>query len=143
MNNHMGILFLVVMFLYKTYDTYKNKKDTYPFFVTSMIREEKNMDIDMSYKKDKKKIKILLQAINNKDEYDSPLIVLLPVEENYSDKLYEEYLKQAEDNPQKNSVKNVLKNILNRYDVIDQKIFLNKFSEEINAYLNLYQNISI
>ncbi|KOB88761.1 hypothetical protein PFDG_03556 [Plasmodium falciparum Dd2] len=69
--------------------------------------------------------------------------VLFFLEENYVDKLYEEYLKKAGDNPQHNSVKNVLKNILNRYDVIDQKIFLNKFSEEINAYLNLYQNISI
>ncbi|SOV77050.1 conserved Plasmodium protein, unknown function [Plasmodium sp. gorilla clade G3] len=143
MNNHMGILFLFVMFLYKRYDTYKNKKDPYPFFVTSMIREEKNMDIELSYKNDKKKIKFVLQGINHKDEYDSSLIVLLPVEENYVDKLYEEYLKEAGDNPQQNSVKNVLKKILNRYDVIDQKIFLNKFSEEINAYLYLYQNISI
>ncbi|ETW56804.1 hypothetical protein PFUGPA_01270 [Plasmodium falciparum Palo Alto/Uganda] len=103
MNNHMGVLFLFILFLYKTYDIYKNKKEPYPFFVTSMIREEKNMDIDLSYKNDKNKIKFVLQGINHKDEYDSSLIILLPVEENYVDKLYEEYLKKAGDNPQHNS----------------------------------------
>ncbi|ETW42623.1 hypothetical protein PFNF135_02896 [Plasmodium falciparum NF135/5.C10] len=82
------------------------------------------------YKNDKNKIKFVLQGINHKDEYDSSLIILLPVEENYVDKLYEEYLKKAGDNPQHNSVKNVLKNILNRYDVIDQKIFLNKVRQK-------------
>ncbi|SBT79131.1 conserved Plasmodium protein, unknown function [Plasmodium malariae] len=46
-------------------------------------------------------------------------------------------------NPKYISVKNVLNNMLNTFEPIEQKAFINKLSDEINTRIKFYESFSI
>ncbi|VTZ79878.1 conserved Plasmodium protein, unknown function [Plasmodium yoelii] len=87
-------------------------------FVRGKVEKDDHFNIELSYNGDNKK---------NKPS---------------SSELYEKYMKEIDDHKHK-SVKDVMNNIMSTFDSIDQKMFLNKLSEEVNEYLKLYKSFSI
>ncbi|SBT76619.1 conserved Plasmodium protein, unknown function [Plasmodium ovale] len=99
------------------------------------------LNIDLSYNGDGNNV-ISLQLDEKTEAQDTPVIILLPTDEASPSELYENYLKETED-PTHTSIKNVLSNIVNAFEPIEQKKFLNKFLDEITAHIKLYESFLV
>ncbi|CDU19243.1 conserved Plasmodium protein, unknown function [Plasmodium yoelii] len=109
-------------------------------FVRGKVEKDDHFNIELSYNGDNKKVKF--EIGEQIKEYDTPIMILLPTNKPSSSELYEKYMKEIDDHKHK-SVKDVMNNIMSTFDSIDQKMFLNKLSEEVNEYLKLYKSFSI
>ncbi|SCN61752.1 conserved Plasmodium protein, unknown function [Plasmodium chabaudi chabaudi] len=120
MNSYIFKILLFTLF-YKIMDFTPNNQDGINF-VRGKMEKDDHFNIELSYNGDNKKVKF--------ENKPSP------------SELYEKYMKEIDDHKHK-SVKDVMNNIMSTFDSIDQKIFLNKLSEEVNEYLKLYKGFSI
>ncbi|SCN12096.1 conserved Plasmodium protein, unknown function [Plasmodium malariae] len=139
MNSHI-LKLCIFGLLYKITHYTSNQRNVLSF-VRGQTDEHGNLNIDLTYNGDEKK-RINLELDKNIETVDSPLIIILPTENVSPSRLYENYLKQTE-NPKYISVKNVLNNMVNTFEPIEQKAFINKLSDEINTRIKFYESFSI
>ncbi|CAD2109308.1 conserved Plasmodium protein, unknown function [Plasmodium vinckei] len=138
MNSYIFKILLLTLF-YKIMDFTPNNQDGINF-VRGKMEKDDHFNIELSYNGDNKKVKF--EVGEQIKEHDTPIIILLPTNKPSSSELYEKYTKEIDDHKHK-SVKDVMNNIMSTFDSIDQKMFLNKLSEEVNEYLKLYKSFSI
>eukprot|EP00364_Plasmodium_chabaudi_P001310 XP_016654165.1 conserved Plasmodium protein, unknown function [Plasmodium chabaudi chabaudi] len=138
MNSYIFKILLFTLF-YKIMDFTPNNQDGINF-VRGKMEKDDHFNIELSYNGDNKKVKF--EVGEQVKEHDTPIIILLPTNKPSPSELYEKYMKEIDDHKHK-SVKDVMNNIMSTFDSIDQKMFLNKLSEEVNEYLKLYKGFSI
>ncbi|EDL44643.1 hypothetical protein PVX_094510 [Plasmodium vivax] len=99
-----------------------------------------DLNIDLSYD-DKKKKAFKLQLKGEAGALDTPLIILQPREDVPPGELYNKFLEEVDD-PSNISVTDVLRNLVDTFEPIEQKRFLDRFLDEVDAHVKFYESFS-
>eukprot|EP00366_Plasmodium_knowlesi_P001195 XP_002258692.1 hypothetical protein, conserved in Plasmodium species [Plasmodium knowlesi strain H] len=90
---------------------------------------------------DKKQKAFKLQLKGETGVVDAPLIILQPTEDVPPGELYKKYLDEVDD-PSNISVIDVLRNLVDSFEPIEQKRFLDRFLDEVDAHVKFYESFS-
>ncbi|CAA9987694.1 conserved Plasmodium protein, unknown function [Plasmodium knowlesi strain H] len=99
-----------------------------------------DLNIGLSYD-DKKQKAFKLQLKGETGVVDAPLIILQPTEDVPPGELYKKYLDEVDD-PSNISVIDVLRNLVDSFEPIEQKRFLDRFLDEVDAHVKFYESFS-
>ncbi|GAW80486.1 hypothetical protein PGO_080500 [Plasmodium gonderi] len=112
-----------------------------PSIVMGKTNHRDGININLSYD-GKMKNEFKLQLNGKTGIVDTPLIILQPTEDVSPGELYKRYLDEMDD-PTNISVTNILTNLMDTFEPIEQKKFLDNLLGEIETHIEFYESLSL